>query len=166
MPIFIIGMPRSGTTLVEQILASHPLVFGAGEIDEVPRFSARFKTVAAVDFYTDKVVPTKEAARELAATYLAYLTSLSKGADRVTVKTLENVLHLGVIATLFPRARIIHCRRDPLDICVSCYFQNFREIDFAGRWRTSAPIIALTKGLWPTGRASCPCRSTKSSTSS
>ena len=131
MPIFIIGMPRSGTTLVEQILASHPLVFGAGEIDEVPRFSARFKTRAAVDFYTDKVVPTKEAARELAATYLAYLTSLSKGADRVTVKTLENVLHLGVIATLFPRARIIHCRRDPLDICVSCYFQNFREIDFA-----------------------------------
>ena len=131
MPIFIIGMPRSGTTLVEQILASHPLVFGAGEIDEVPRHSPRFKTRAAVDFYTDKLVPTAGAAHELAAEYINYLTTLSKGARRVTVKTLENVLHLGVIATLFPRARIIHCRRDPLDICVSCYFQNFREIEFA-----------------------------------
>lgn len=131
MPIFIIGMPRSGTTLVEQILASHPLVFGAGEIDEVPRLSPRFKTRAAVDFYTDKLLPTVGAARALAADYLKYLTKLSKGASRVTVKTLENVLHLGVIATLFPGARIIHCRRDPMDICVSCYFQNFRDIEFA-----------------------------------
>jgi tetratricopeptide (TPR) repeat protein len=131
MPIFIIGMPRSGTTLVEQILASHPLVFGAGEIDEVPRFSPRFATRAAFDFYTDQLLPTMEAARALAADYLKYLGQLGKGAGRVTVKTLENVFHLGVIATLFPRAHIIHCRRDPLDTCVSCYFQNFREIEFA-----------------------------------
>ena len=163
MPIFIIGMPRSGSTLVEQILASHPLVFGAGEIDELPRFSDCFKSRAAVDFYTDKLLPTKEAARELAASYVSYLTRLGKGAAKVTVKTLENVLHLGVIATLFPRARIIHCRRDPLDICVSCYFQNFREIQFA--WSLDdigAYYRSYEKVMAHWAEACCPCRSMKS----
>src|SRR5262249_39461421 len=56
---------------------------------------------------------------------------LGQGAARVINKNLGNFLHLGTIATLFPRARIIHCRRDPLDVCLSCYFKNFREIDYA-----------------------------------
>ena len=58
---------------------------------------------------------------------LERIAGLGQGAARVTIKTLENYLHLGVIATLFPRARIIHCRRDPVDTCLSCYFQNFGE---------------------------------------
>ncbi len=94
--------------------------------------------------------------RELAANYIRYLTRLGQGAGRVTAKTLENVLHLGVIATLFPRARIIHCRRDPLDICVSCYFQNFREIEFAwsledigAYYRSYEKVMAHWAGVLP-----------------
>src|SRR5262249_53012476 len=67
----------------------------------------------------------------MAAAYLERLTELGKSANRVTVKTLENFLHLGLIVALFPKARIIHCRRDPLDVCLSCYFQNFNHVNFA-----------------------------------
>jgi hypothetical protein len=68
---------------------------------------------------------------ELANAYLDQLADLGKGAARVTVKTLSNFLHLAEIATLFPGARIIHCRRNPFDLCLSCYFQNFKDMAFA-----------------------------------
>ena len=70
-------------------------------------------------------------AGKIAEEIVQHLASLGQGAARVTIKTLSNFLHLGVIATLFPRARVIHCRRDPLDVCLSCYFQNFRGVTFA-----------------------------------
>ena len=127
LPIFIIGMPRSGSTLVEQILASHPLVFGAGELGELPRMVTRLAKEAKSQY----LLANKQMAQENAADFLRILTKLGKGAARVTTKTLDNYLHLGVIATLFPRARIIHCRRDPIDVCLSCYFQNFHEMAFS-----------------------------------
>jgi len=129
LPVFIIGMPRSGSTLVEQILASHPQVFGAGEIGEILSFFKRFTSLELL--YTTPFPPNIRSARQWGADYLCHLTRLGHGAARVTVKTLENFLHLGLIATLFPRARIIHCRRDPLDVCLSCYFTNFQKSDFA-----------------------------------
>jgi hypothetical protein len=131
LPIFIVGMPRSGSTLVEQILASHPLVFGTGELDDIYRFVTQRAATKKSDFYTSALLPNAGVTAKLAADYLKYLATLGQAAARVTVKTNENFLHLGLIATLFPRARIIHCRRDPLDICLSCYFQNFRTADFA-----------------------------------
>jgi tetratricopeptide (TPR) repeat protein len=131
LPVFIVGMPRSGSTLVEQILASHPQVFGAGETGEVPRFISDFAFEAAGVPYARPVVTDPSAARSLATDYLERIWRLGNGAARVTIKTLENYLHLGVIVTLFPNARIIHCRRDPLDVCVSCYFQNFKNLNFA-----------------------------------
>ena len=127
LPVFIIGMPRSGSTLVEQILASHPRVFGGGEIGDLHPFIAQFATKPNAT----PQLPNIRAARKVAADYLRHLAVQGQGAGRVTVKTLENFLHLGVIATLFPRARIIHCRRDPIDTCLSCYFQNFQNVDFA-----------------------------------
>ncbi len=131
LPVFIIGMPRSGSTLVEQILASHPRVYGAGELGEIPRFIANMAEQTKCEPYTTSVLPTREAAQGFATEYLAHIADLGEGADRVTIKTLENFQHLGLIATLFPRARVIHCRRDPLDVCLSCYFQNFHELNFA-----------------------------------
>ena len=131
LPIFIVGMPRSGSTLVEQILSSHPQVFGAGELGEVPLFITRIVVDANPDLYATPVLPTRGAALDLATAYLERMAKLGKGAARVTIKTLQNYLHLGVIATLFPGARVIHCRRDPFDVCLSCYFQNFQNIDFA-----------------------------------
>jgi tetratricopeptide (TPR) repeat protein len=131
LPIFIVGMPRSGSTLVEQIISSHPQVFGAGELGEVPLYIARFVVEANPNLYTTPVLPSRGAARDLATDYLKRMANLGKGAARVTIKTLQNYMHLGVIASLFPRARVIHCRRDPFDVCLSCYFQNFQNIDFA-----------------------------------
>jgi hypothetical protein len=132
LPVFVVGMPRSGSTLVEQILASHPQVFGAGELGELPRLTARLAKAAgsADPQRTPLPLPDEATARQLAAALLGQLTRLGGGATRVVAKTLENFLLLGVIATLFPRARVIHCRRDPLDVALSCYFQNFQSLDF------------------------------------
>jgi tetratricopeptide (TPR) repeat protein len=129
LPVFIIGMPRSGSTLVEQILASHPRVFGAGEIGEIRPFIAQLAPEA--NAHAAPLPPDRRAAEMWADAYLQRLAGLGLGASRVTVKTLQNFLHLGIIATLFPRARIVHCRRDSLDVCLSCYFTNFQINDFS-----------------------------------
>ena len=126
-PVFIVGMPRSGTTLAEQIVSSHPDVHGAGERHEL------LKVIAAMPktLRTEKPYPqcidglTVAAADELADRYLQSLQALSPEALRVTDKLPLNAMHLGLICLLFPQARIIHCVRDARDTCLSCYFQNF-----------------------------------------
>lgn len=127
LPIFVIGMPRSGTTLAEQILASHPDVHGAGELTDLGQLVERLpKRLGVSEPYPDCAMGLDAThARDLGETYLANLRRLGGGAARVVDKMPFNFLHLGMIATLFPRARIIHCRRDPADTCLSCYFQNF-----------------------------------------
>ena len=120
LPVLIIGMPRSGTSLTEQILASHPSVFGAGEV--------RFWENAFVTF--EKAGLGSERAADLipqmARDYLAQLAAASgSGALRVTDKMPANFLYAGLIHAAFPRARIIHMQRHPLDTCLSVYFQNF-----------------------------------------
>ena len=122
-PVFIVGMPRSGTTLTEQILASHPAVFGAGELQGIPEIARSLHP----DY--PRCVPHLEAEEvaALARRYLAVLEPLvPSGTVRVTDKLPVNFTHLGVIATLFPRARVIHCRRDPLDTGLSCFIELFR----------------------------------------
>ena len=110
-PVFIVGMPRSGTTLVEQILASHPDVHGAGEIASVSSLFQDFSDgLDQVDW------------TECATTALA---GLGNEGLRVVDKTPFQYFHLGAIRRMFPNARIIHCRRDPMDTGLSCYFQNF-----------------------------------------
>jgi tetratricopeptide (TPR) repeat protein len=117
LPVFIVGLPRSGTSLVEQIAASHSRVFGAGELRNIGEASA---TLGPVD------TPwTQATARRVADAHLERLRGLSGGADRVIDKLPDNIFMLGVIATLYPAARIIFCRRDPRDIGVSCFFQKF-----------------------------------------
>jgi tetratricopeptide (TPR) repeat protein len=118
-PVLIIGMPRSGTTLVEQILASHPEAYGAGELTFWNRAAAAL-AVARETSENERGVLAR-----LAEDYSNLLISLSPDARRVTDKMPANFLHLGAIHAAFPRARIIHLRRDPLDTCVSIYFQNF-----------------------------------------
>ncbi len=120
-PVFIVGMPRSGTTLVEQIIASHPKAHGAGERTEIVRF------------VRENVVPEKldeidgDTMKAFTGTYMDAISSHAGGASRITDKMPANFLNLGLIALMFPAAKIIHCRRDPLDTCLSCYFQNFSE---------------------------------------
>ncbi len=131
LPVFVLGMPRSGTTLVEQIVSSHPQVFGAGELEEMPRMMRRLAgTAAGADPSAPRPLPSQAAARDMAAAYLRHLERFSAGARRVTVKSLENYRYLGVLATLFSGARVIYCRRNPLDVCLSCYLQRFHYTNY------------------------------------
>lgn len=127
-PVFIVGMPRSGTSLVEQILASHPDVYGAGEMEDINWMAISLpSTLASSKGYPDCVTEmTEEVCDRLAAQYLERLAAIApEAALRVTDKMPGNYFHLGLIALLFPGARIVHCVRDPLDTCLSCYFQSF-----------------------------------------
>jgi hypothetical protein len=121
-PAFIVGMPRSGTSLVEQILASHSQVFGAGELSEIGRIAQQLPPLSSD---AGQLAAWTAAARSLGSAHLAHLEALGGGASRVVDKLPDNLLHLGLIATLFPRARVIFCERDPRDICLSNYFQLF-----------------------------------------
>ncbi|HEY2675769.1 MAG TPA: tetratricopeptide repeat protein [Steroidobacteraceae bacterium] len=114
LPIFIVGMPRSGTSLVEQILASHPAVFGAGE----------------VIFWNAAYDANRNGAElpALSRQYLELLQSVSGAARRVVDKLPANFQYAGMIHAAFPQACIIHMQRHPIDTCLSIYFQNFFNI--------------------------------------
>jgi tetratricopeptide (TPR) repeat protein len=129
--IFIIGMPRSGTTLIEQILDSHPQVFGCGELPHIGNLAGRLPGPnGATQGYPQGVVYLNEqTCTEFARYYVHQVKTLSGGADFVTDKMPQNFQFLGLIALLFPGAKVIHSLRDPLDTCLSCYFQNFRFQD-------------------------------------
>lgn len=127
LPVFIVGMPRSGTTLVEQILASHPDVTGAGELQVLPRIAmeiARF-TRSSSDYPECMADIQRSTLDQLSEQYISVLRSAGPKATRVTDKLPGNWWNLGLIELFFPRARIVHVTRDPLDACLSCYFQNF-----------------------------------------
>jgi len=119
LPVFIIGMPRSGTSLTEQILASHPAVFGAGELPFWNRAFNSFEAAALRNESSTTLIAS------LARDYLERLRTLSGTALRVIDKMPANFLYAGLIHAVFPRARIIHMQRHPLDTCLSIYFQNF-----------------------------------------
>ena len=123
-PVFIVGMARSGTSLVEQIVASHARVFGAGERRDIGQI---IETLPASDGYPAPQDWTAEQVRAAAGTYLARLSAIAGGADRITDKLPDNLTLLGHIAVLFPHARVILCRRDPRDTCLSCYFTSFGD---------------------------------------
>lgn len=128
-PVFIVGMYRSGTTLVEQILASHPAVFGAGELDEMRSIALEDLEARASYPYPHCIETlTPDLCTALAQRYLDYIDGLATPQiQRVTDKMPSNYLHVGLITLLFPKARIIHCVRDPMDTCLSNYFQNFGD---------------------------------------
>jgi tetratricopeptide (TPR) repeat protein len=124
-PILIVGMPRSGTTLVEQMLSSHPEVAAGGELAFWGDWAPELRISAA-----GNIDPNW--ANQVASEYQALLAGISPTARRVTDKRPQNFHYIALIHAVFPRGRIIHCRRHPVDTCLSICFQNFaRRIDFA-----------------------------------
>jgi tetratricopeptide (TPR) repeat protein len=126
VPIFIVGMPRSGTTLVEQVLASHPQVFGAGELHNFGRAITDLGGTQAAEAYPD-IVPAWTPAQlgRLGARYMDELRAMAPDAPRITDKLPANFQYVGLIHLALPRARIVHVGRDPVDTCVSCFSKLF-----------------------------------------
>jgi tetratricopeptide (TPR) repeat protein len=158
-PVFIVGLPRSGTTLTEQIIASHPMFHGAGELPDLPRIAAGVVPEAP---WTASSRIDDRTSRELGFTYLEALRDgAPRGCLRITDKAPFNFFQLGLAALLFPQARVIHCRRGARDNALSIWMENFNSdqhyaTDFGdlahlragyerlmAHWRTALPLRIL-----------------------
>ena len=126
-PVFIVGMPRSGTTLIEQILASHPAVFAAGELDAL----GKLPQAQSIPDWSGEPYPqsldalSTRMANTLASRYLSVIEAMNTEAKYVTDKMPANFLGLELVELLLPGCHVIHCVRGPLDTCLSCYTTNF-----------------------------------------
>lgn len=129
-PVFVVGMPRSGSTLVEQIISSHSGVHGAGELNDMKFIARSASELSQARAPWPNCVPglTPSVLGRLGADYLARIDALAEGtAERVVDKHPLNFQFIGLILMMLPNAQIIHTRRDPLDTCLSCFFQNFTK---------------------------------------
>jgi Flp pilus assembly protein TadD len=117
-PVFVVGMPRSGTSLAEQIIASHPAAHGRGELHF-------WEALVAKDTGLTRNILSEPARANVAEEYLRILEVSSAGASRIVDKSPVNSDFLGLIYSVFPNARVIYMQRDPIDTCLSCYFQQF-----------------------------------------
>ena len=134
-PIFIVGMPRSGTSLIEQILSTHPDVYGAGELPDLESMLFELATQAGlpVDAYPEVAARmTAEQLLRLGEAYTDRVWKLAPHATRITDKMMANFAHVGMIRLMLPNAKIIHAMRDPMDSCFSCYATLFSKnnLDF------------------------------------
>lgn len=120
LPIIVVGTPRSGTTLVEQIISSHSRVAGAGELTFWGRLAPSIINSMPRGF-------NSEVAQKLAEGYISLLRRYSSSSERIVDKMPSNFAYLGLIHAVFPQAKIVHCRRHPIDACLSMYFQNFNN---------------------------------------
>jgi len=160
-PIFIVGMPRSGTSLVEQILASHPDVYGAGELKDLGKILGSIKTSEKEK--QSGVIPAElleldaRALADLGNQYITRIRKYSANAKFITDKMPHNFLYIGFVRAILPNARIIHCTRDPMDNCLSIfktrlknghgYADNMSELgqyyrmylEFMEYWRATLP---------------------------
>jgi tetratricopeptide (TPR) repeat protein len=127
MPIFVMGMPRSGTTLVEQIIASHPMVHGAGELQSFNDVVLSVRGPNGNTIAYPEFVPAIDASglAQIGSRYIAAVRELAPTGERVTDKMPSNFFFAGLIHLALPNAKMIHCRRDPVDTCISCFSKLF-----------------------------------------
>jgi tetratricopeptide (TPR) repeat protein len=151
-PVFVVGMPRSGTSLAEQIIASHPGAYGAGELDFWATLSEKNRG------QTQRILD-EPARSKVAEEYLRILEGYSESASRVIDKAPVNSDFLGLIYSVFPNAHVIYMQRDPIDTCLSCYFQQFLTgmsfafdlSDLVHYYREHQRIMAHWRAVLPPG---------------
>lgn len=152
-PVFVVGMMRSGTTLVEQIIGSHPAVSAAGELTFWSEVLRKHESTLRREPPSDKL------RAKVAADCLRTLGAYSSDALRVVDKAPVNSDYLGIIHAVFPNARMIYVRRDPIDVCLSCYFQQFSATlnftmdlsDLAHYYREHRRLVAHWRAVLPAG---------------
>jgi len=152
-PVFVVGMMRSGTTLVEQIISSHPAAYGAGELG-FWSYAVQKHHAALREQLLDKATRQK-----LAVAYLSSLSEYPANARRIVDKNTQNADYLGVIHSVLPRARMIYVQRDPADACLSCFFQRFSAAqshtmdlsDLAHYYREHQRLMAHWRSVLPAG---------------
>lgn len=125
VPVFVLGMPRSGTTLTEQIIASHPDVFGAGELFDLINLAQRTEKLDDPQFPANMKDLTPQRMAEMGHKYAQGLQARKPGARKVTDKMPINFVHVGLIHLILPNAKIVHVNRNPLDTCISCFTRLF-----------------------------------------
>jgi hypothetical protein len=151
-PVFVVGMPRSGTSLAEQIIASHPAAVGAGELNFWVNLIAHDMSLT----HDVMQVPKRP---QVAEQYLRVLEGFSASASRIVDKATVNSDLLGLIYSVFPNARVIYMQRDPIDTCLSCYFTQFLTginftfdlSDLVHYYREHQRIMAHWREVLPTG---------------
>jgi tetratricopeptide (TPR) repeat protein len=162
LPIFVLGFPRSGTTLTEQILASHPAVHGAGELNYIGQVAASLQVSGGANRFFPECLPFLPDAefRRLGDEYVARLRTLAPDKRHISDKMPANYMFLGLIHLLLPQARIVHVVRNPIDTCVSCFSLFFGgDLDFAndlgelGRhYRMYSQLMDHWRSLLPAGK--------------
>ncbi|HBK06931.1 MAG TPA: hypothetical protein DDZ81_13980 [Acetobacteraceae bacterium] len=162
LPVFIVGMPRSGSTLIEQILTSHPRVVAGGELRALEEAVEDVTEASGASIVEVARWWKGENLRTIEARYLGHVTRLADrarakpGALRVTDKRLNNIFYVGLIRLLFPNARIIHACRDPIDTCPSCFSLLFEHAEFSydlgelgRRYRAYSELMAHWRRVLP-----------------
>jgi len=158
LAIFVLGMPRSGTTLTESILASHPMVYGAGELPDLMEIAARPRGgVAGYPLNLQGI--TQAELKAMGEEYSGSLQARAPGSPRITDKMPANFNCLGLIHLMLPRARIVHVRRNPVDTCLSCYtrlfnrsqHQSYDLVEIGRYYRGYAQLMAHWRAVLPAG---------------
>jgi hypothetical protein len=159
LPIFVVGFPRSGTTMVEQILGSHPQVYGAGELTDISEVEGSLSR-PGFPFPESLADGTAPDFRLLGESFVMRLAALAPGAAHVVEKNLGNYRRLGLIHLILPQATIIHIRRDPMDTCFSCFENDFGDHlafsydlgELARRYVLYREMMAHWRHVLPQGR--------------
>ncbi len=159
-PVFVVGLPRTGTSLVEQILASHPQVHGAGELQEMQRLFLNLPHLLdqpSADPFDALAAMTLDRAKTAARVYLDALDSLAPStAARVVDKMPDNIRYLGLITMILPEARVIVCDRDLRDVALSCWQTGFEKTRGQTTGTISRADSPITSGSSTTGNTPCP----------
>jgi Sulfotransferase family len=129
VPVFVLGIPRSGTTLTEQIIASYPGVYGAGELHDLMRIAERniAGTAKAITFPDNLRALDRQTLTAWSTEYVSGLKQRAPATQRITDKMPANYFTVGLIHLMLPNAKIIHVYRDPVDTCLSCFTRLFNR---------------------------------------